>query len=97
VLNIGSGRPVTIREVAERIASAIGKPDIRAEIPARYRIGDVRHCFADISAARQVLGYEPKIDFDRGLHELADWLSDQVAIDRADAANAELTARGLAV
>jgi dTDP-L-rhamnose 4-epimerase len=60
------------------------------------RVGDIRHCTADISLARKVLGYEPKVDFDRGLAELARWLRDQSATDRVDTMRQELMARGLA-
>src|SRR4051812_3429982 len=60
VFNIGSGRAHTVLEVAEKIGKAVGKPTITPEISNSYRVGDVRHCFADIRAARRVLGYEPK-------------------------------------
>jgi dTDP-L-rhamnose 4-epimerase len=62
-----------------------------------YRVGDIRHCFADITRARQVLGYEPQITLEAGLMELAGWLSGQQASDRVAEANAELAARGLTV
>jgi dTDP-L-rhamnose 4-epimerase len=65
------------------------------EVTGRYRMGDVRHCFADIDKARRVLRYEPSVSFDLGLAELATWLEGQVARDRAPEARAELEARGL--
>jgi dTDP-L-rhamnose 4-epimerase len=95
VFNIGSGRELTIREVAERMARVLGK-DIAPEITGQVRVGDIRHCTADISLARKVLGYEPKVDFDRGLTEVARWLRDQTATDRVDTMRQELAARGLA-
>jgi dTDP-L-rhamnose 4-epimerase len=97
VLNVGSGRERTVREVARKMAAAVGKPQIEPTITGKYRMGDVRHCFPDISRAREVLGFEPKIDFAAGLEELADWLRGQVATDRAAVATAELEARGLAL
>jgi dTDP-L-rhamnose 4-epimerase len=97
VFNIGSGRAVTVREVAAAIAEVMGKPHIRPEIAGKYRVGDVRHCFADISLARKVLGYEPRVSFHQGLTELAEWLRGQVATDRVAEARAELEARGLTV
>jgi dTDP-L-rhamnose 4-epimerase len=60
-------------------------------------VGDVRHCFADISRSRAVLGYEPQVALDDGLVELADWLGGQDAEDRVPQASAELAARGLTV
>jgi dTDP-L-rhamnose 4-epimerase len=97
VFNIGSGQPITVREVAAAIAEVLGKPHIRPEVTGKYRVGDVRHCFADISRARKVLGYSPQVAFHQGLAELAEWLRGQVATDRVAQARAELEARGLTV
>ena len=63
----------------------------------KYRVGDIRHCVADISLARRVLGYEPEVTLEDGVIELAEWLREQVAHDRVDEASAELAARGLTV
>ena len=73
----------------------MGRPELRPEITGRYRTGDVRHCFADIDRARQVLGFEPQVAFEEGLEELVAWLADATAIDRVDEATEELTRRGL--
>lgn len=97
VFNIGSGQPVSIAEVAERIAAVLGKRDLSPEITNRYRAGDVRHCFADISHARDVLGYGPQISFNEGLENLAEWLERQITLDRVDQSRAELEVRGLMV
>lgn len=96
VFNIGSGQAITIREIAERMARVLGR-DIAPHITHQHRVGDIRHCTADISLARRVLGYAPQIDFDDGLHELAGWLATQHAVDRVDTMRSELVARGLAV
>ena len=96
VLNIGSGEPTTILDVARKLARVLGA-DAEPEVTGRYRVGDVRHCTADISRAREVLGYEPRIAFDHGLEELLEWLRSQEAPEsRAGAHVAELAARGLA-
>src|SRR5712671_1539764 len=97
VFNIGSGEHYTIRELAERLAKVMGKSYLEAELTGKYRVGDIRHCFADIGLARQVLGYEPKVTLEEGLLELVVWLEGQVAVDRVDQASAELSARGLTV
>jgi dTDP-L-rhamnose 4-epimerase len=97
VFNVGSGRSYTVREVAERMATALNREDIRPEITGQYRVGDIRHCFADITLARQILGYAPQQTLEEGLVELASWLEGQVAVDRVDEARAELAARGLTV
>lgn len=97
VFNIGSGENVTVREVARQIAVAVGKDDIEPEITGKYRVGDVRHCFADVSKARPLLGFEPTVRFADGLRELAEWLHGGAAEDKVDQAGAELAARGLTV
>jgi dTDP-L-rhamnose 4-epimerase len=97
VFNIGSGRPYTICDVAGRIASVLGKEYIEPEITGKYRVGDIRHCFADITRARLVLGYEPRVTLEEGLSDLAEWLVGQVAEDRMLQARAELSGRGLTV
>jgi dTDP-L-rhamnose 4-epimerase len=96
VINIGSGQAFTIVEVANRMARVLGK-SIEPEITGTYRVGDIRHCTADIGRARGVLGYRPSVDFDAGLGELAEWLTSQQATDRVDTMRAELASRGLAL
>ncbi len=95
--NVGSGNPYTIREIAERLAHVLGKEHLAPEITRRYRVGDIRHCFADISLARQVLGYAPQVALEEGIAELAEWLEGQVAHDRVAEARNELVLRGLVV
>ncbi len=97
VFNIGSGRHLTIKEIAERMCRVMDKENVEPEITGKCRVGDIRHCFADIGQARKILGYEPLVTFDEGLMELADWLEGQVAEDRVDQARAELSTRGLTV
>jgi dTDP-L-rhamnose 4-epimerase len=94
--NIGSGQSYTVREVAAMMAAVLGK-DIAPDICGKYRVGDIRHCFADISLARERLGYAPAVPLEEGLLELSDWLQDQAAVDRVDVASRELAARGLTV
>jgi dTDP-L-rhamnose 4-epimerase len=94
-INIGSGESRSIVEVADRLAGVLGCEGIRPKIEGRYRTGDVRHCFADLALARDLLGFSPEIGFDAGLVDLAEWLASQVAVDRVDQATEELRARGL--
>jgi dTDP-L-rhamnose 4-epimerase len=94
--NVGSGRAITVREVAALVSGILGK-DIEPEICGKYRVGDIRHCVADISRARDVLGYEPSVSIEEGMIELADWLQNQAAEDRVAEASRELALRGLTV
>ena len=93
-VNVASGRSVSILEVADALAEVLGK-DIAPEIPGIYRAGDIRHCFADITLARELLGFEAKAARDDSLAELAQWLETQPATDRFDRAAEELAERGL--
>ena len=94
VLNIGSGRSVDVLGIFEALRLVLGS-DVEAEVTERSRAGDIRHCFADIGRARDVLGYEPQVTLEDGIRDLAVWLEGQVAHDRVDTAARELAARGL--
>jgi dTDP-L-rhamnose 4-epimerase len=95
--NVGSGRRYSIRSVAQRMAMALGKSGVRPEITGQYRVGDIRYCFADISLAREALGYKPQISLEDGLVDLASWLEKQVVRSRVPDAREELALRGLMV
>ena len=102
--NVGSGEPRTVADVATDLAATVGRPELLPEIAGTYRVGDIRHCYADISKAARKLGYKPQVKWDEGLAELAAWLEGQkddaetvAAVERGNLANAELAARGLAV
>jgi dTDP-L-rhamnose 4-epimerase len=97
VFNVASGRRYTIRQVADLITRALGRPDLEPVITGKYRVGDIRHCFADISRTREVLGYEPRVILEDHMDELAAWLQDQEARDRAAEAQEELASRNLAL
>jgi dTDP-L-rhamnose 4-epimerase len=94
-VNVGSGMSVCVCEVAERLARVLDKEHIEPEVTGKYRVGDVRHCFADISLAAETLGFAPEVQLDDGLSELAQWLEGQLPHDQIDSAAAELAARGL--
>lgn len=93
-LNIGSGMPVTIREVSNALSRSLDM-EIPCEITGKYRAGDIRHCFGDIAKARDLLGFAPKVNFQDGISELVEWLRSQCAEDKADNMVAELQTFGL--
>ncbi|MDI6757064.1 MAG: GDP-mannose 4,6-dehydratase [Endomicrobiia bacterium] len=95
VFNLGAGRPVAIKAVADIIAGIYGK-DIRPDVTGRYRKGDVRHCFADISKARRALGFKPSTDFASGMRLLCAWAYGEKAMDKYALAARELKEKGLA-
>ena len=95
--NIASGQKLTILDLARRFARALGKGHIEPEVTGKYRVGDIRHCFADVSKARKLLGFKPEVALDDGMRDLAGWLEGQVPEDRVTEARAELAAKGLMV
>jgi dTDP-L-rhamnose 4-epimerase len=97
VMNVGSGASVSVREVALRLAETLGASRLKPQITNKYRVGDIRHCFADISRARELLGFEPTIDLESGVRELGRWLASERAVDRTEVAQRELESRGLAL
>ena len=96
MLNVGSGESVSFREIYEKLRAVFAEP-IEPEIMGKYRAGDIRHCFADVSRAAELLGYRPQVTLEQGMAELAEWLEGQVAEDRLEAATKELSARGLTI
>jgi dTDP-L-rhamnose 4-epimerase len=94
-INIGSGQSRSVQEVAQTLARAMGCNDIASQITGKYRIGDIRHCFADIALARTLLGFEPRVTFEDGIAELVEWLQEQTATDGVEQATEELSRRGL--
>ena len=94
VINIGCGRPITIRQVAQLLGDALGS-EIAPVITGKYRAGDIRHCYADISCAQMLMGYEPEVTHEQGFAELAEWLREQEAEDKAETMLQQLTTYGL--
>ena len=93
-VNVGTGRATSIAQVASLLAAGLGK-DIEPEAVGKYRDGDIRHCVADISRARKLLGYEPQVSLEIGIPELLRWVREQSPEDRVNEATAELETRQL--
>jgi dTDP-L-rhamnose 4-epimerase len=94
-LNVGTGRPTSILDVARVIARGLGK-EVEPEVVNEFRAGDIRHCYADTQLADELLGFRAEIPFEAGMQELLAWLEGQEAADTVDAAREALVARGLA-
>jgi dTDP-L-rhamnose 4-epimerase len=93
-VNVATGGRVRILDLARLVAGALGS-DLEPEVTGEFRAGDIRHCFANVSRARELLGFEAAITLGRGLPELAAWVARQRVVERGDDALAELRARGL--
>jgi dTDP-L-rhamnose 4-epimerase len=88
VLNVGTGQPVSILEVATLLARELGwSADF--EIRQQFRAGDIRHCFADISRIRSLLGYSPRKSFAEGVPELVAWVANQQGLSVPSSAQAD--------
>ena len=72
VINVANGQRVTLNELLAVLKDLTGKHDVTAEY-LEPRVGDVRHSLADISLARELLGYESKVDLREGLRRTIDW------------------------
>jgi dTDP-L-rhamnose 4-epimerase len=93
--NVGSGTPTSIREVAEMLVRAF-QGRSRVEITGQFRLGDIRHCYADMTAIREATGFEPTVDLEQGLRDFATWVARQpLPEDGLARANRELKERGL--
>lgn len=93
-LNVGTGRATSITQLASILHRELGGP--APQVVGRYRAGDVRHCFADISATRQHLGWEPSVSLEQGMEELLKWFRAQpIGGSRLKQAFTELRAHGL--
>jgi len=94
-VNIGSGHPISIREVAADLVRTLGV-DVEPEVTGNVRMGDIRHCFGDLTKARARLGYEPQVRFAEGVKEMLAWLRSQTPPpDRASEATLQLQLYGL--
>ena len=94
-LNVGSGQAITVEQIAfllkERFASKS-----KTVVSGQYRLGDIRHGYADISAIYKQLGFVPTISLEQGLDRFVAWVKQQPAEpDRLDVATQELKSRGL--
>jgi dTDP-L-rhamnose 4-epimerase len=92
-LNVGTGKPTSILEIANVLAKLYGK-GIEPQVVNKYRSGDIRHCYADVSEIRKI-GFEPKTSFEEGMEKLVEWGEQAEAIDKVEEATKELVERGL--
>ena len=94
VFNVGSGVARSIKSIAEPLAK-LCQVDISAEITGKFRKGDVRHCFSDISKIKDKLGFKPAISFEVGMKELIEWSDKEPSTDKFEQAYEELKEKGL--
>ena len=94
-INIGSGVPTTVGSIAEKLKRILHS-ESNIIVTGDYRLGDIRHCFADLNLAKSVLDFEPKIDIDVGLNSFCEWVETQPIVDiQAKSAQDKMMALGL--
>lgn len=95
VFNVGSGTAINVIEVAETLCKYLNI-DVPIEVTGKFRIGDIRHNYADISKINKTFGFEPQYDFERGIELFTDWVKNQPIKDNNYRQSLyELTERGL--
>ncbi len=92
--NVGSGNNISIYELAMLLTRKMCS-DIEPVITNKYRVGDIRHCYADISGLKRVLNWEPEIKLNEGMRDLIEWVAEQTPIDEIGDAMKELNEKGL--
>ena len=94
IFNVGAGRQVTVLDIARTLDTLLGT-GIEPEIVGKFRRGDVRHCFADITRIKTELGFTPRVSLEEGMKELIEWGRTTGADDKGDRATQELIEKGL--
>ena len=94
IINVGSGAVATVLDVVQVLTDLMGKPGAY-RISGRYRVGDIRHCRADIGKVRRLLDYQPRVPFKEGIADFIAWAMEQKAHNRTNLAERELLARHL--
>ena len=95
VFNVGSGKSIKVIDVARKLRDLYNS-SIEINISGRYRVGDIRHNFADVKKSKEYLGFESKTDFDSGIKDFVKWVECQdVMIDRYKESVIELKKKGM--
>jgi dTDP-L-rhamnose 4-epimerase len=92
--NVGTGRRLSVLDIAKALIVALGK-DLTPVIAHKFREGDIRHCYGDISKLVSASGYAPKVSFEKGVPMLIEWCRHQQAEDNVAKATEELASKGL--
>jgi dTDP-L-rhamnose 4-epimerase len=96
VLNVGTGIPTTLLKLTELLMAELGVlGEIEPQVVGKFREGDIRHCYADISLIRERLGFTPGVKVEDGIPDLVAWVREQTATDRLAGALEELQRRAL--
>ncbi|MFL5337775.1 MAG: NAD-dependent epimerase/dehydratase family protein, partial [Geminicoccaceae bacterium] len=95
IFGIGSGVRTTVLEAARTLCAEFGR-QVPMTVSGAFRLGDIRHNFADLSKARKLLGFEPQVTFASGIGRFVEWVRSQpITADAYERSLAELREKGL--
>ncbi|KVC85115.1 NAD-dependent epimerase/dehydratase family protein [Burkholderia ubonensis] len=95
VFGIGSGQRTAVIDVARKLRE-LYRSNVPITVSGAFRLGDIRHNYADLTRAREYLGFEPKVHFDDGIARFAAWVNQQeVQPDHYDKSIVEMLSKGL--
>ena len=95
VFNVGSGVATNVSTIAETLQRLLGEK-VPTNISGQFRVGDIRHNFADLTKVEEVLGFKPSVYIEEGLRRFVDWVkSEEVQVDGYEQSLEELRAKGL--
>ena len=97
VFNVGTGRPLTILEIARVLIDSLADAGLEPEVAGQCRRGDIRHCFADIGKIEERLGFAPQVSFEDGVSDLIAWVKEQEVADSLHVVDQELKQKDLIV
>ena len=95
VFNIGTGTPTSVIEIAKSLITEYHS-ETELIVSGNFRLGDIRHNYADMTKSRQLLGFTPKYQFDTGISRFVKWVNSQgILEDNYSASINELKIKGL--
>ncbi len=94
VFNVGTGRPLSVLDIAQGLVGEL-KSSVDIDIVRKYRVGDIRHCYANVSKIQKKLGFKPRLKFEEGISDLVEWVKRQKAVDQFWKSQRELKKKGL--
>lgn len=94
IFNVGTGRSLRVLDIARALIKKLGS-SIDIDVVSKYREGDIRHCYADVSKIKSVLGFQPQVKFEEGISDLVDWARGEEAQDQFEKSRRELQKKGL--
>ena len=95
IFNVGSGNPVSVINIADKLIKAYNS-NTKFKITGKFRLGDIRHNYADLRYITSTLGYEPKVSIDEGIQNFTRWVSSQkIQKDLHEISMQEMKKKGL--